>query len=401
MSQGSPTARLEAIDAARGLAICLMVLSHTVKGLLPFKDIPDFGLVPVHLVTKFSSTLFLLVFGVASALAFIPRVGSASWPKARRRLLFRGLMILGWYKALTVVQMFERYGREYLVETLLWQRFPDFVEILQFYGWMVLLLPWFLPAFSRLTLWPQLFIAYAVGLSSYLLRENFDFFGVWQLKAIWVEQPGVFCFGLLSRGALVLFGLALGQTVLREGNRAQKVKQLSQALAVMGVVLLGTFYVWHWEALPKLHVALAKNFGKHPPNFPFVTFTLGGAMLLLSCFLRLKEPLSSFFSPLVLLGRGSLFCFNTHVLVIFLVYRWAFDLRHDVNYAQALGLTALNLFACGAGIWAKEHLEEWWEDQREETPMERPALGHEHEGDPVTEVVENVPRNPPLPTRRR
>src|SRR5688572_1332853 len=61
----SSSSRLEALDSARGLAIALMVMSHTVKGLLPFKELPEWGLVPIHLVTKFSSTLFILVFGVS------------------------------------------------------------------------------------------------------------------------------------------------------------------------------------------------------------------------------------------------------------------------------------------------------------------------------------------------
>ena len=71
--------RIEALDLARGFAIALMILSHGVKGLLSFDDFPQWGLVPIHLVTKFSSSLFILVFGISLAVAFLPDVNTARW----------------------------------------------------------------------------------------------------------------------------------------------------------------------------------------------------------------------------------------------------------------------------------------------------------------------------------
>src|SRR5690606_42071245 len=56
----SSPVRIQAIDLARGIAVTLMVLSHGVKGLLNFGQFTDWGLVPIHLITKFSSTLFFL-----------------------------------------------------------------------------------------------------------------------------------------------------------------------------------------------------------------------------------------------------------------------------------------------------------------------------------------------------
>ncbi|HET6396041.1 MAG TPA: heparan-alpha-glucosaminide N-acetyltransferase domain-containing protein, partial [Pseudoxanthomonas sp.] len=74
-------ARIEAIDLARGLAVCLMIVSHGTNGLMPYADFPDWGQVPVHALTKFSSSLFFIVFGVALAVAFVPRTGGADWPR--------------------------------------------------------------------------------------------------------------------------------------------------------------------------------------------------------------------------------------------------------------------------------------------------------------------------------
>src|SRR5690606_22857591 len=59
-ARGAPASgRIESIDFARGLAVALMILSHGVNALLPFSDFPDWGQVPVHALTKFSSSLFV------------------------------------------------------------------------------------------------------------------------------------------------------------------------------------------------------------------------------------------------------------------------------------------------------------------------------------------------------
>ncbi|BBI64371.1 hypothetical protein HSBAA_56770 [Vreelandella sulfidaeris] len=68
--------RIEAIDLARGLAIGLMIISHAISGLVGIRNVPDWGMVPIHFLTKFSSSLFIMVFGIALAVAFlcIPKV---------------------------------------------------------------------------------------------------------------------------------------------------------------------------------------------------------------------------------------------------------------------------------------------------------------------------------------
>src|SRR5262245_22863038 len=112
MASSSGARRLEGIDAARGVAIALMVLSHNVKALLSFKQMPDWGIVPVHLVTKFSSSLFILVFGVSVAVIYVPKVGTSTWSSVRWRLLRRAALVMFWYKVLSVVQMFERSSHD-------------------------------------------------------------------------------------------------------------------------------------------------------------------------------------------------------------------------------------------------------------------------------------------------
>jgi hypothetical protein len=348
-------ARIEGVDAARGLAIALMVLSHTVMALLAFRLLPQYGLVPVHLSTKISSSLFIITFGVAVGLVYLPRVGTARWPEVRRKLWVRALIVLFWYKALTFVQMFERYGRDWMVDTLLWKKFPDFVEILEFYGFWLLLLPLLLPALARLSAWSQLLIAFGMAVTAEVLRGRFDFFGVWQLEAIFIEHPDTFCFGLLTRGALVIAGVALGST-LADHTRA-RVLSLAQALVLAGLATLALFYLLYEKRLDKVFVGIAKNSGKHPPEMAFMTFSVGGAALMLGLILAVPPALAPLLYPLRVLGRESLFCVVAHILIIFVGYRYLLGLRRDVTYEQALGLVALNVVVCGLGAGAKRFLQ--------------------------------------------
>jgi hypothetical protein len=343
--------RVDGVDAARGLAIALMVLSHTVMGLLAFRLLPKYGLVPVHLLTKISSSLFILTFGVAVGLVYLPRVGTARWPEVRRKLWVRALVVLFWYKALTFVQMFERYGRDWMIDTLLWRKFPDFVEILEFYGAWLLVLPLLLPLLSRLSVWTQLLIAFAMAVTAELLRGRFDFFGIWQLEAIFIEHPDTFCFGLLTRGALVIAGIGLGSTLVEHSR--ERMVSLAQGLVLVGLAALALFYLLYEKRLDQVFVGIAKNSGKHPPAMAFMTFSVGGAALMLGLILAVPPLLAPLLWPLRVLGKESLFCFVTHILVIFVGYRYLLGLRRDVTYQEALGLVAINLLVCGLGAGAK------------------------------------------------
>ncbi|RZA02488.1 MAG: DUF1624 domain-containing protein, partial [Proteobacteria bacterium] len=141
--------RIEAIDFARGLAVTLMILSHGIKGLLTFEQFPAWGLVPIHLITKLSSSLFFLVFGLSLAIVHLPKVGTSQWPEKRTKLLLRGLKILFWYKVLTIVEMFSLYTREDILNTLLYKAFPVYVEILGYYAIALIWIPFALPLWKK------------------------------------------------------------------------------------------------------------------------------------------------------------------------------------------------------------------------------------------------------------
>lgn len=330
--------RLDGLDTARGVAIALMFLSHTVKSLLSFAKMPAWGIVPVHAITKFSSSLFIIVFGVTLCITYLPKVGTAVWPAARWALIRRGALVMFWYKALIVVQMFQRSNPKIIVDTLLWRRFPDFVEVLQFYAWFVLLLPLILPLWKRLPVAGRVGLVAVFGISGYAL-QSFDFWGIWQLKAVLVETDHTFCFGVITRGTMALAALLFGGLFLDKTDLRRTSTVLGLVSVLLGLGALALFYHLRGEQLYVTLRMLAKNWGKHPPELVFLLWSSGGALLLLGFFLLLRGPALSLFRPFTIIGRESLFSFNLHIILVFVGVRYLLDLRRSVTYEQALMIT--------------------------------------------------------------
>lgn len=341
MNQGNPT-RIIAIDLARGLAVSLMILSHGVKGLLSFDQFPLWGLVPIHLITKFSSTIFFLVFGLSLAVSFAPATeNSELWPKKRRKLLLRGLIIFFWYKVLTIIEMFHLHDREEILDALLYRNFPSYAEILGFYALALFWIPFILPVWQRSGLlmkglWPIVFVVI-----SFLMSRYFDFGGFLQLKAILVEEESYYTWGQLSRAPFVFLGMFIGNFFVNNYYRPQRRLILSGTLAAIAVILFIIFFVLYNQELYSTFYALAENNGKHPPELSFILFSLSGALGIIAFTVLIGDTGAKWLAPFTLIGRDTLTAFIFHLTVLFVIYRFLFDLWLKVSYTEALGLTAL------------------------------------------------------------
>ncbi|MCE8043367.1 DUF1624 domain-containing protein [Halomonas daqingensis] len=353
------SARVDAIDLARGIAIALMILSHTVSGLLGIRQVPDWGMVPIHLITKFSSSLFIMVFGIALAVAFLPRTGAADWPQRRLKLMLRGLEVLFWYKALTIVEMLPMFTTQDIVDALLYQRFAIWVEILGFYALALLWIPWALPLWCRMPLWSRLLAPVVIGVLSVMLERHFHFWDSVILKALLVEDADHYTWGQLARLPLVMLGLLIGEAILRCYGEPSTRRRLVAALAGVGAVFLLGFVALSLPELDEALLAVAWNAGKHPPEVPFMLFSVGGALIILALCLLGGRSAARWLKPLTVIGTDALRAFIFHIVAIFLVLRLLFDAWQVYSYPQVLGIGLMLILLAAGWIafmrWFREH----------------------------------------------
>ncbi|MDB2448799.1 acyltransferase [bacterium] len=344
------TGRIDAIDLARGVAIALMILSHGVKGLLDFNQMADWGIVPVHLITKFSSSLFILVFGIALGAAFLPRVGTADWPRYRLKLFLTGFKVLFWYKVLTVVELFASVDPSLIIAALLYELFPSFVEVLGFYAVALLWVPFFLSLWHRLPLWLRLLSPVLMVALAETLRATVEF-GSLPLKAILIEDEEVYTWGQLTRGPLVLVGLLIGEGLRVSQDDWRLRLRLIFSLAAASAVCALVFAILAAPDFQRTFYNLAYNVGKHPPKADFMAFSLAGAFAILALALFGGRPLALLLKPLSIIGSNSLQAFVFHIVVIFVGFRFLLGYQGSISYGHALTLS-LGLIVATA-LWIK------------------------------------------------
>ncbi len=342
--------RIQGIDLARGVAVCLMILSHGVNGLLRFDQFTTWGMVPVHAITKFSSSLFFLVFGVAMAVAFVPKTSAPDWPARRNKLLRRGLVILFWYKVLTIVEMQHLHEAPQIVDALLYRRFPSYVEILGFYAIALLWIPFALPLWGRLPAALRWISPALVALLAWAVASYVPFGGAEPLQALLVEHPDHYTWGQLSRAPLVLVGLLIGDLVRARYHDAERRRRLAFAVMLGGGLLLSAFFIGVAPAIGEHLHAVARNAGKHPPELLFMLFSVGGAFILLGLALLGGERAARALRPVTLIGSDALQAFIFHIAIIFLVFRGLLGLFHEVEYGVALGLTLVLILATAGWV---------------------------------------------------
>lgn len=344
--------RIEAIDLARGIAIGLMIISHTISGLVGIRNVPDWGMVPIHFLTKFSSSLFILVFGIALAVAFLSRTQSEDWPKRRLKLWLRAVEVWFWYKALTIIEMLPFNPPSEIIDTLLYGRFAIWVEILGFYAIALLWVPLILPLWVRTPLWARLAaIVGLTALSAWL--QGFTFGGNDTLKALLVDHEDHYTWGQLSRAPLIFAGLLIGEALLRSYFVTQARRRLVLILIGSGALMVVAFYgLAYWgDDVYGAMLAVANNAGKHPPGLKFMLFSVGGALILLGLALAGGALAAKALLPLTVVGSDALKAFIFHIVMIFLVLRFLLEKEGTYTYPQALGIGGLLILGAAAWIW--------------------------------------------------
>ncbi|WP_233252298.1 acyltransferase family protein [Saccharospirillum sp. MSK14-1] len=342
--------RVDAIDLARGVAVALMILSHGIRGLVEYDQMPEWGLVPLHMVTKFSSSLFIMVFGIALGAAFLPRVGTDDWPRYRLKLFLTGFKVLFWYKVLTVIELFDGVEPSLIVAALLYEIFPSFVEVLGFYAIALLWVPFFLSLWMRMPLWLRLLSPLLMVVLAESLRA-WDGFSSLPLKAILIEDEELYTWGQLTRGPLVLIGLLIGEGIRVTQDEWRLRLRLIGVLAGAGVLCALVYGVLAFPEFQRSFYNLAYNVGKHPPQSEFMAFSMAGAFAILALALLGGRALALLLKPITIIGSNSLQAFIFHIVVIFVGFRFLLGFESTISYGYALTLTLILVFA--TALWIK------------------------------------------------
>lgn len=344
--------RIEAIDLARGIAIGLMIISHAVSGLVGIRNVPDWGMVPIHFLTKFSSSLFILVFGIALAVAFLSHTQTEEWSKRRLKLWLRALEVWFWYKALIIIEMLPFSAPADIVDTLLYGRFAIWVEILGFYAIALLWVPLILPLWARAPLWSRITVMVGLaGLSAWL--QGVTFGGNDILKALLVDHEEHYAWGQISRAPLILLGLLIGEALLRCYFTPSLRRRLVLILLAAGALMIAAFYgiaFVEGDAYAAM-LAVANNAGKHPPGLAFMLFSVGGALMLLGLALAGGALAAKALLPLTVVGSDALKAFIFHIVMIFLVLRYLMEGEGMYTYPQALGIGGMLILGAAVWIW--------------------------------------------------
>jgi len=333
--------RIKAIDLARGIAVALMILSHGVNGMMAMDQLPRLGLIPIHLITKFSSSLFIIVFGVALTIAVLPNVHSEGWPRRRTKMILNGLVIFFWYKVLTIFEMLYLAEPEQILNTLLFGAFPSYVEILGFYAIALLWAPFLVSLWSRTPLWLRLASPVLLGLFALWLSNNFHFWGNSTIQALLVEHEDYYTWGQLTRGPLVLTGLLIGEVIVRYHAKIRDRLRVSGGLLLAAILLFAALLILAGPDLSSHLEAIAMNEGKHPPGLLFMLFSVAGALAILALCLAGGDTLATLLHPLTVIGTDALKAFIFHIFVIFVIFRYLFGFYHNISYTFALILTLL------------------------------------------------------------
>lgn len=319
------------LDRARGLALVLMIGSHTMRTLVDRQEMTTALQAPswtwlAMLISKAATPLFLLCFGLSLGL----RSPSAT------ALLGRAALVWVCYKALLALEVVLAGGSlQQLGQALGGQMLSRHGEILRFYALFLLLAPLLLKLWPRLSPRARVLLTVLPWLLAQVLGSV-----VWPPKATawvwtWLGSAGINTFPVLPWMPLVLLGLLL---------RSPPPRRVSLGLACLAFAsFLGLVSDDPSEALQ----SIVTQRWKRPPQLAYLCFSTALALVALGVVSPAHPigPQAAGLHPLEVLGRRPLLVFNVHFPLLFALQR----LRPEpLEIDRCWGLSLLMVLACVA-----------------------------------------------------
>jgi hypothetical protein len=358
--------RIRTLDAIRGVALLLMLLSHSLM-LLP-GNLPGNGWViisSVLLVTKAATPLFVFVFGMTMACVYLPRVGAGgNFPGVRKRMWRRALLVFLSFELIVIlVGWGNGSSPEYLLRRLTFREPGNWAEVLNFYCVLLLAGPWLLKGWrtlgrtSRLLLFPLLYAAGAalsavsVPPSLFVLKNIIAGFPVQTWKGTPPDS-----FPVLQLSVFVLAGLWLGELLYGSPDTAK----FRRTLFVIPVIALVSFIastLVSGESLYQFLRGTATDKFRFPPQLPYVLFGMA-AVLAIATFIvwiyDVRRIDARLLRGMELLGRRSLFIFTVQYAILFPIYGRVLGLFGLQNLWLTGFWSFALILACAATSWLYE-----------------------------------------------
>jgi uncharacterized membrane protein len=320
--------RLPYLDAARGVALVLMVVNHTARYWLAE------GLAPwplIYLTTSGAGPTFLFLVGFVLPLSY----RASAHPGRRALVRAVGLLAAG-------------YG----LNALLWPRQPLLgSNVLHTIGLAVLLAPltrrWLSRPLGRYALAGTGAALYA---SFVLLFEPVT---AWVAAHPTLAQVAFYDFPPWPWLGLVLLGLALGAAAADLRGAAARATFHARLAAVALALAAGALaYEWWWPVSPRLAFERDLLVTDHwLPRGASVAWVLAWVLATVAATFHLVERRGLALRPLVIVGRAALFLYVAHHVIVVTIGQRALgvSLGSWPVYWLATGLLLALLVPLGAG----------------------------------------------------
>lgn len=299
--------RIVALDAARGVAVMLAMLSHSFVQFGPHN--------PVSPLTRLATPTFVVLLGAMLAVVYMRRIrGGMSPSEVRRRLAERSILCYVLFALITVAGFATgKMEAPEMLQALTYMSNGRFGTILKLYAVLFLIVVAILPLASR---YGGSALA-AVALIGWAMKVALDATGVpdlYFLDFLFGYAEGGFGPSIFPGFVFVAFGFWIGE--MMSGNRSRVLPGLIVAMAALclWITMNGVSY----SEIENL-VSWTKRSGDHPDYYVFGI--LGSALTIWVCSVLVRIP--ALLNGLGFLGQQTLFVygFGNILLTSLPVYR--------------------------------------------------------------------------------
>lgn len=369
--------RLRALDAARGIALVLMIVIHGLALFLePHQSRAVYATISaLFLFTNIAPPLFVWIFGATMAYLLLEKIGDLTqlkkirahqWKRAFWIFLSREFLVV-------VVGLWEEKSAHNIIRQLLYLETGEWIEVLNCFLILLLASPWLMRLWRRSPLPARIALMagfYAVGraLAQVDVPENMV-----ALKNILVGYSGDTVAGthpdtfpVFQLSVFYFGGLLWGQHL-----RAAKPREsLSNPLWIgTGLAFFSLIVSVLLAGLPPhgFVTAIAYDQFKYPPNLPYIFYGFAGAILASAAAYwttEIRETQNLIVRAIETLGRNSLFVFSLQYVLLFTFGGIGLNLLKHESFMNSILLTVGAILLCVAAARAWELIKKRTRDTR-------------------------------------